>query len=82
VTTNFELWERVPDELKKLAYEDRDRLFPMVWHWIKYRGDRKGHRCRVLAQGQRGGPWNVLVEFMDGELVVAPQHAVREARSG
>lgn len=51
-----------------------------VWWWRKWRGDRKGHRCRVLARGRGKGPRNVLVEFQDNrEKVVAPRFAVRRA---
>lgn len=45
-----------------------------VWFWVKYRPDRKGHPCRVLCRGRNG---NVLVEFEDGEQVIAPRYAVR-----
>lgn len=50
-----------------------------VWFWRKHRPDRKGHRCRLLAVGSGGGPRNVLVEFEDGEQVVAPLNAIRRA---
>lgn len=80
MTTNRELWNRIPPEIQELAEIDRCWLYPYVWFWKKWRGDRKGHRCRVLARGKRGGPHNVLVEFEDGERVVAPRFAIRKAR--
>ncbi len=48
-----------------------------VWFWRKYRPDRKGHPCRVVCGANGAGPRNLLVEFEDGELVVAPRYAVR-----
>lgn len=50
------------------------REFPLVWHWRKFLGDRKGQPCRRICQGRNG---NVLVEFEDGFRVVAPRYAVR-----
>jgi hypothetical protein len=57
------------------------RRFDHEWFWRKWRGDRKGHRCRILARGNGRGPRNILVQFIDGERVVAPRWAVRKARS-
>jgi hypothetical protein len=37
---------------------------------------RAGARCRRLCQGRNG---NVLVEFEDGRLVVAPRYAIARA---
>lgn len=60
--------------------------FPLVWFWRKWPwldltrppgGEWKGRRCRALARGKNG---NTLVEFENGELVVAPFYAVRRAR--
>lgn len=51
-----------------------------VWFWRKYRPDRKGDLCRLLVVGRGPGPRNVLVEFADGERVVAPRYAVRRLR--
>ena len=51
-----------------------------VWHWRKYRPDRKGHACRVVCVANGRGPRNVMVEFADGEQVVAPRYAVRKAK--
>lgn len=56
-----------------------------VWHWRKWpKRDswadhdlRKGHRCRVLCRGNGAGPRNALLEFEDGERLVAPRYAVR-----
>ena len=31
--------------------------FDYVWWFRKFRGDRKGHRCRVLARGRGGQEW-------------------------
>lgn len=45
-----------------------------VWYWRKNRPDRKSHPCRVICRGLNG---NVLIEFADGEQVVAPRYAVR-----
>ena len=49
-----------------------------VWYWRRHRGDRKGHPCRVIARAPGPGPRNVLVEFEDGEQVVAPRYAIRK----
>lgn len=49
-----------------------------IWHWNKWRGDRKGHPCRLLVT--RSGNGNILVEFADGEWVVAPRYAVRRIK--
>lgn len=51
-----------------------------VWYWRRHRGDRKGHSCAALASASGGGPRNVLVEFADGEQVVAPRWAVRRRK--
>ncbi len=48
-----------------------------VWFWRKYRPDRKGHACRVVCSANGRGPRNLLVEFEDGEQVIAPRYAVR-----
>lgn len=52
-----------------------------VWYWRKHRPDRKGHPCRVLATSPGPGPRNVLVEFSDGEQVIAPRWAIRRAHT-
>lgn len=44
-----------------------------VWRWRKHRGDRHGQPCRIICAG-RG---NAMVEFADGEQVIAPRWAVR-----
>ena len=54
------------------------RELPYVWFWRKWLGDRKGQRCRVLIRST-GKIRNILVEFADGFLVVAPMWAVRRA---
>lgn len=46
-----------------------------VWHWRKWRGDRKGDPCRVLVRARTNGA--ILVEFEDGERVVTSRWAVR-----
>lgn len=51
--------------------------FPLVWHWRKFHGDRKGMACRRVCQGRNG---NALIEFEDGFRVVAPRHAVRRPK--
>lgn len=48
-----------------------------TWYWRTVRSDRKGHACRVLARGRGPGPRNVLIEFDDGEQLVAPMFAIR-----
>jgi hypothetical protein len=47
------------------------------WHWRKWRPDRWGDPCRVLCRGNGRGPRNILIEFADGERIVAPRFAVR-----
>lgn len=49
------------------------------WHWRRYRPDRKGQPCRVIATGALN---SALVEFQDGERVVTVRYAVRRARAG
>lgn len=46
------------------------------------RDERRGHRCRVLVFTPKAaqGPHNILVEFVDGERMVATQYAVRKVR--
>ena len=51
-----------------------------VWYFRKYRGDRKGQPCKVLARGRGPGPRNVLVEFKDGERVVGTRYCVRRCQ--
>lgn len=51
-----------------------------VWFWRKYRPDRKDHRCRIVCAADGRGPRNLLVEFEDGEQVVAPRYAVRRIK--
>jgi len=48
-----------------------------VWWYKKYRGDRKGSKCAVLARGKGPGPRNVMVKFEDGEVVVGTRYCVR-----
>lgn len=49
-----------------------------IWFWRKFRPDRKGQVCRVVCgSGPGRGPKNVMVEFEDGERVVAPRWAIR-----
>jgi hypothetical protein len=50
-----------------------------VWYWRTVRPDRKGHLCRVVCAARGRGPRNVLVEFADGEKLIAPRWAVRRA---
>jgi hypothetical protein len=54
--------------------------YDMVWWWRKWRGDRKGDRCRVVKRGNGEGPRNLLIEFEDGERICAPRFSVRRER--
>lgn len=59
-----------------------------VWRWKKWplrewggvSGVRFGYECRVLARGVGRGPRNIIVEFRDGEVVVAPRFSVRRVK--
>jgi hypothetical protein len=53
-----------------------DLLYDHVWFWRRYLGERKNQPCRRVCQGRNG---NVLVEFDDGDRVVAPRYAIRKA---
>lgn len=48
-----------------------------VWWWRKYRGDRKGQPCELVASARGPGPRNVAVRFADGEVIIAPRWAIR-----
>ena len=50
--------------------------FPLVWFWKAKLPERRGQRCRVVAQGRLN---SVLVEFEDGYRVVTSRYAVRRA---
>lgn len=50
--------------------------FNRRWYWRKFLPERKGQLCRVRCRGSNG---NLLIEFDDGGLVVAPRFAVRRA---
>ncbi len=50
--------------------------FDYVWFWRAYLGDRRGHRCRVLARGKMN---SILVEFEDGFRAITSRYAVRRA---
>jgi hypothetical protein len=45
------------------------------WFWKKWRPDRHGQPCRIVALGRRMN--SALVEFEDGERVVTIRYAVR-----
>lgn len=44
------------------------------WRILKWRGDRFGEQCRLIAAGRNG---NVLVEFADGEQIVTSRFSIR-----
>jgi len=48
----------------------RLRLLP-IRNWADRSGARMGQRVKVVARGFSGGPHNLLVEFEDGQRVVA-----------
>lgn len=48
--------------------------YPIVWFWKSKLPERKGRRCRVMAQGRLN---SILVEFEDGFRVVTSRCAVR-----
>jgi len=50
--------------------------YPLVWFWKAKLPERRGQRCRVIAQGRLN---SVLVEFEDGFRVVTSRYAVRRA---
>lgn len=50
-----------------------------VWFWRKFRGDRKDHPCRIIVPPASNG--NIMVEFEDGERIVAPRYCVRRLTS-
>jgi len=51
-----------------------------TWPWYyrvrRWRPDRTGQACQLVAQGKR----NRLIRFADGELVVVPFFAIRRRR--
>lgn len=50
-----------------------------IWYWRQHRPDRKDHPCRIICTwGPGGGPRNLMIEFPDGERIVAPRHAIRK----
>lgn len=49
--------------------------FPLMWWWKEKLPERRGTRCRVIAQGRMG---SVQIEFEDGARVIASHHAVRK----
>lgn len=51
--------------------------FDKVWRWRVRLGDRFGQRCRIVRRGKLN---SVLVEFVDGFLVVTSRWAVKEWR--
>lgn len=51
-------------------------MYDYIWFWRKRLGDRKNHRCRVLAWGKMN---SILVEFEDGFRVITSRYAVRKA---
>lgn len=53
-------------------------MYDYIWFFKKWRGDRKGNRCRVLARGRGRGPRNVMVEFEDGEVITGTRFCVRK----
>lgn len=58
----------------------RERTTPPLDHvwWLRTTlPERKGQRCRVLARGVGGGPYNVLVQFADGVCVVGTRWCAR-----
>jgi hypothetical protein len=48
-----------------------------MWFWRARLGERKGHRCRVVARGRMN---SVLVEFVDGYKVITSRYAVRRRK--
>lgn len=63
------------------AVESEDGLTMIMthaWRFRRWRPDRYGHKCRVIATG-RG---NVLVEFEDGERIVTIRWAIRRLPGG
>ena len=52
-------------------------MYDRVWFWRKWLGDRKGHRCRIVARGTMN---SCLIEFEDdGYRVITSRYAVRKA---
>jgi hypothetical protein len=55
------------------------KTYPYKWVQKRRLAERRGERCRIL--GRRDGP-AIVVEFQDGERVVANQSAVRRVTEG
>jgi len=56
--------------------------YKYFYSWKKYKPERFGDRCMVLARGRGPGPLNMLIEFLDGTRMVTPRYSVRRVKEG